>query len=283
MSSAETVVQGVGKVIPKVIALADGITPSTAYQLTDTLSCRVWVGDQEAAIVAPAVAWDATNGPPYYQITLQYSDTQTVPVGLYSMQVIATRPGTSATAIVYDGQLEVLPAPGTGTAPHVYIQYQDLLPFAPAIASYQQHYRDTTGFAFQRAVARDWLDELCHRNLRGMAGLSSLVYPAEWPYRFQIKSPLLQSYLDNNYLWLSRPLMDCQINYTLHLIYRGLIPTNPELFREESRKCKVDAELALRGATGQIMGPKADGTGTATGNGTLLAMVDFSSSKMLRA
>lgn len=281
LADAERVVKGVGRVCLGQVNQVDGITPSGAYLSSDTLACRVWVGDSEGTLLTPTAAWTAA-GAPYFSITFPAGSTTSMTVGLYAMQVIVTRSSTGATACIWDGQVEILPAPGSAAAPAVYIQQSDLETEIPNISDYLQRYRDSTGFLAQRAKARDWLDELCHRNCRGMAGLSSLVYPAEWPYRFLIKSPQLSGYLANNYLWLTQPLIDSQVYYTLHLVFRGLIPSNPKLYAEMSNEFKVRAELALRGCTAQVMGPQGDGSGAASGSGVLLAMIDFSSGKMVR-
>jgi hypothetical protein len=279
----ETVAQGIGKILSKQIRLADGLTLSSAYESTDILVCNIWQGDSETVLSSPSVYWNQTLGPPNFIVDLEPADTSSLIPAVYWIGVVATRPSTSQTAKVWESQIEVTSQPGTTLPQPVYIQLEDLMIEMPSISDYQQQFRDLTGFAGQRARARRELDELVHRNVRGVAGITSSVYPADFPYRFLIKSPILVKYLEQNYLWLTQPFIDHQVFITLSYIFRGQIPGNPDLFSRLALDYKVRAELALRACTGQLMGPQNDGTGAGTGDGVLLALVDFSSSKILRS
>lgn len=279
----ESVQQGVGKILAKQIRLGDGITPSSAYQVTDVLQCTIWKGDAENVLAIPNVGWDQTLGPPNFLVQLVPSDTANLTPAVYSIQVVATRPSTGQTAAVWTSQIEVLIQPGAAPSQPVYIQLSDLMTELPTISSFQQQFRNDTGFEEQRHRARKVLDELCHRNARALAGISSNIYPSEWPYRLLVKSPVLDAYLAKNWLWLSQPLIEHQILLTLSYVFGGQTPANPKLYQELANHYRVRAELALRGCTAQVMGPQNDGTGAGTGNGVLLTLIDFSSSKCLRA
>lgn len=285
MGADYAVVQGVGRVISRAVYQSDGVTPSAAYQPTDTLQARVWTGDAEAPLFAPAAAWDATNGPPYYDVTIVPSQTAAVSAGLYGLQVIATRPSTGMTDTLFDGQLEVLQAPGSASAPAVYIGLQHLRGVVPDIDSYQQKYRDSTGFAAQRADARLWVEEAVHRHFDGTGNIQSDIFPQAFPYRWAGKSPIVVTWLANNYLVMSQPLVKAQVYYTLSQIFSGLVLSNPRLYQEQARQYQIKAENALRGCTAEIRSGGSlqwyPGYGGCY-DGTLLALVDFSQVVVLR-
>lgn len=280
---SEQVTSGIGKTIPKQIRLADGITPSSAFLPTDELTCILWKGDQESALATPQVYWNPDLGPPDFMIDLQPADTANLTPAVYSIGVGVFRPSTGQTARIWQSQIEVLAKAGTALSQPVYIQLSDLVTEMPSISDYQQQFRDETGFEAQRAKARKKLDEACHRNVRGMAGITSSVYPSDYPYRYLVKSPTLQRYLDLNYLWITPPMIDHQVFLTLGMIFGGQLISNPDVYSKIANGYNVRADLALRGCTAQVMGPQNDGTGAGTGTGSLLCLIEFSSSKMLRA
>ena len=182
----------------------DDGTPATSVFLgTDTITSRVWRGDDQPTLVSPTTTWvSATAGT--FQVTMNDADSSTLEVGQFRIQTIAVRTGRTAT--VLDGFLDIKSAPGTATARPVYGTYQDMTKYAPWIQNLQTE-DDLEGFADQRADAREWLDNIIVKNYRGSSlgqfghhSMAAFAYGFSGPRRSLLLSQWLQDQLNGNTL-----------------------------------------------------------------------------------
>ena len=157
------IVQGTTKVFPRQQLDREGNAYSSAlnpspYQATDTLTCRVWAGDDTATIATPAVAWtNVTTGS--FAITYQASDTSLLSTGTYHYQVMVTRgiyTGIIDPSQGGDGTIEITMAPGTATAPLAFTTLNDLQKYLPMAEDIQSP-TSQVGFREEQANATNWL------------------------------------------------------------------------------------------------------------------------------
>ena len=276
----DRIVQGASLVIPKQRMSADGVTPASTYLPTDVLTCRVWTGADHSAIATPLVAWnDATIGT--FSIAFAPADTATLDPDLYSMQVVCTRAGIPA--VIVNERIEVTAAPGSARRAR---RLHHLPGHAGGDAGHRQSAGrgDETGFAAERADARNWLDEAVHRHNDGTANLQSDLGALAYAYRWPGKSPTMISWLASNYLVMSQPLVKAQVYYTLSQVFAGRQLSNPKLYSEMARIYEVKASNTLRLATAQVMsgGSSRWYAGGGCYDGTLLTILDFSATIRLR-
>jgi hypothetical protein len=117
------VVQGLARDFSYQTPNADG-TYGCGFTSADGISAKVWVGDSEAVLATPTVAWGgaigaitytAAQGAPItlWTISFNSADTASLTPGVYRCQVYATH--GQRTGALFDGLLEVLATPGSGT------------------------------------------------------------------------------------------------------------------------------------------------------------------------
>jgi hypothetical protein len=154
-----------------------GGTLAGLYTGSETLSGRIWAGEDQATVITPTVAWKsgvsgnpATIDKPILTMTVPASALTGVSAGVYLWQVTVD---FSTEKIAYPGQpgtIRFIDGPGTGTAPAVYGTRKDLLDVAPWIEQLQG-FDDTAGFADLRGQARVWLEDAIHvHSPFGLAG-----------------------------------------------------------------------------------------------------------------
>jgi hypothetical protein len=164
-----SIARGTSRTFGRQMVQADGRTPSTAFVVTDALTCTVWAGDDRAQAAAPAASWvDATTAK--FRVAFVPADTAGLEEGAYSLAVTATR-GTDIVEIWRD-VLNVLPRHGAATpAKAAYCTLQHMTTHAPWVHMVHQGETDQTGFLEQRIAARDWLDAVILANHRAPASI----------------------------------------------------------------------------------------------------------------
>jgi hypothetical protein len=131
------------------------------------LAAALWRGGDQAPVVAPAVQWiDPTQGT--VLLVVSAADTAGLAVGTYRLRVTVAADGQ--TLVVFDGALRLTAAPGAAPPPPVYCGYEDLKLYAPWLDTLHDAAQEQTGFAGERARARQWLDDLILRQYRGGGG-----------------------------------------------------------------------------------------------------------------
>jgi len=126
---------------------------------SDTLTTRVWMGDDLPTLLSPTTTWLDSTGIASYQITITGAQSTTLTEGIYRIQSLVTHAG--ATGLILDARLQVSPAPGTTAAKLAFTNLSHLLDFCPWIESVQS---DNEEFAFTRQQARattKLIDALC--------------------------------------------------------------------------------------------------------------------------
>jgi hypothetical protein len=133
---------------------------TTPFLATDTLSCDIWTGDDQAALATITPTWlDADLA--QYQVSFAASDSTDWEIGDYQGIVTATRSGR--TGPIGRFTLTVKAAPGSATEAVCFTQYQDLLLYAPWIGEVQAC-ADQARFQEQQSRATTRLiDALCQR------------------------------------------------------------------------------------------------------------------------
>ena len=132
------------------------ITNPTPFLIGDTLTCKVWAGDETAAILTPTVVWnDVTIG----TVTLSFAnvDTSTVALGTYRLRITATR--GAKTAPIISVELTITATPGTQTVGLAYTVLDDLIDYADWLEDLQSD-RDIAGFARQQYRATEDLIQI---------------------------------------------------------------------------------------------------------------------------
>jgi hypothetical protein len=139
------------------ITLIDGQgAPVTTFTAGAALAAAVWAGDQQEAAFAPTVAWvDAAAGT--VRLTFAAADTADLAPGSYPVQLTITASGLVRKNNV--ATLQILASPGADTAQAVYCTAEQLLNHVPWLDELLGS-DDQAGFAEQRAMAREWFDDL---------------------------------------------------------------------------------------------------------------------------
>jgi hypothetical protein len=137
----------------------------TSYTAANPLDAVIWQGDALAALATPAIAWDdAAAGSCTLTIAradlLDDSGDPLAP-GVYRLQAFVGEAGGVRKTIV-DATIRLVATPGAGVAPRVYGTADEMKVFFPPIDDLQAG-SDETGFAEQRARARQWADQFVER------------------------------------------------------------------------------------------------------------------------
>jgi hypothetical protein len=130
-----------------------------AFDPADPLDAAVWAGGDVGAptIFRPSVAWvSAPDGT--VSLTVAAAQTATLDPGVYKIHVGVTAGG--ARAIGFDGQLEVLPAPGTATLGTPYCTFADMLLYYDQVGTLANRRADEANFLGQRMRAKTELDRM---------------------------------------------------------------------------------------------------------------------------
>jgi hypothetical protein len=213
--------------------------PATSYTTSDTLSAVVWAGEDASPLFAPSVIWQ-TPSQGLAQLTIAKADTADLLPGTYRLRIDLTHAGR--TFPVFDGLLELTGAPGVATAPKSYCSFADMKAIAPWIGRLADE-TDLAGFAQERALARQWFDNLVQRHYRGASGQwddTHFGFPfgnAAYWYRDGSHSPLLQSWLDADALMLNPTIVHANARYAIGLVANSQIsPGKDSPFAELAAK-----------------------------------------------
>lgn len=142
---------------------SDGTPAANLFTGGDTITSRVWRGDDQSTLLSPTTTWvSATAGT--FMVTLNDADTATFEVGQYRIQSLASAGGR--TTIILDAFLALDPAPGIAAVRPVYCTFADMTKLAPQVTNLQTP-DDLEGFLDQRADAREWLNQIVLNNYRG--------------------------------------------------------------------------------------------------------------------
>lgn len=196
---------------------------------SEPLAGSVWTGEDEAASFAPACTWyDAANA--VAKVAVAGSQTSALSAGLYALLVrITTGSGTSD---AIRGTLRLRPSPGTATPRPVYSTFQRMLNRAAWLGRLQQTDAGLTGFAEQRADAREWLDDLILRHFRsGNLGASAYPCTAQWGAGFQRTgqtNPYLKGLLAANKLIVTPKVEEAVTLYAIGLAARAQVGQDPK-------------------------------------------------------
>jgi hypothetical protein len=196
----------------------------TSYTGSATLSIECWRGDDQASLFSPTAAWiSAAAGTISCVISAAQSTTLTV--GRYNLMLTVT--GTDGPAKYQFGFLDVTPAPGSGTVRATYQTWDQTKRYAGSWAEkLQRADSDQTGFAEERADARQEFESLLHAHNRGSGGGLTSSFGAYEPLstgRNGFRDSWLTTALAANKLLVTKPIIECCALMTLASICRRQI------------------------------------------------------------
>lgn len=261
----------------QVLNAADSV-PTGLFLDSDVLSCALWQGSSDAAILTKSsatsgdIAWiSATDA--QFSIAFNPPDTASLPRGTYYLEAQATRGSAVADLLPKGTTLTLVDTPGTAATRPTYVDATDLRRLAPWIDDAQAPGSEA-GFLEQCADARDWLDENVLRNYGG--GYVSLlgehgVALASWAIggsrRSSIRNPWILQLLQqgpaaanaNGGLIVTRRTRDICAYYALYRICDGMLTRGSQYaalaarYRQQANQLLVSyvAELSVNGSTDQ--------------------------------
>jgi hypothetical protein len=144
-----------GAVYTLTIRDADG-NAVTTYAGTETLTAKLWAGDDITALATPTLAW-ANHDAGTVTLTLSAANTTQTPA-TYQIRCTVTDGGVAYE--FYRAWLKIEASPGSATAPATYCGFDDMLELAGDLADALLESSDQAGFAEQRAKARRWTDRV---------------------------------------------------------------------------------------------------------------------------
>lgn len=238
-----SLIQGMSADFPLQAYNRDGTAAVNVFLNSDTLTCKVWAGQDQQTIFAPAITWiSATAGT--YQISFNNADTMGWLPSIFRVQAYATR--GIRTAPIGDMTLKLLYAPGTAQALPVYGSLQDMLRYVRWIQQLSIFETDETGFLTQRNEARQWLENLGQRHYRLNAGLNLQTFgnpvPSWGPRRTGQNSKYLQQQFDANFLMVDPPrrVKEITSKYAAFLVLQDIISGTGQRdswYRDKSNWC----------------------------------------------
>lgn len=241
------------------ISGAPGSTSQGSFLGTDVLTASVWAGSNEVPLLTPTATWiSATNA--QYQVTLQNTNSASLPIGTYYLQAYATRAGTPSrtTALLPRGtSLEIIAQPMAATPRPTYISVVNLRTIAPWIDDLQVP-DSTSGFDDACADARDWLDEMTLRNYRGgnvsLLGYHGFALDAWYTgggRRTSLTNRWLYAALQANQLLVKPRIIQVCSYYALSRICESMI-TKGGMYAMLAARYRLEAESLLASTTVEI-------------------------------
>lgn len=137
----------------------------TGFTDTDTLSADVWPGGGAPSAFAPTVTWiDSSTG--RIRLTVAASQTMTLGVGVYAMQVWVTANGVRRMG--FDGALSISRGRGAETvaAGRAYTTFDRMKTYASFLQLLHDPENDQAGYQLQIEEASRWLEGLAMRHYR---------------------------------------------------------------------------------------------------------------------
>lgn len=213
-----------GRLAKKLTLLDELDAPIATYTADAPLAIDCWRGDDQAALFQPSAAWiDASAG----TIAMTISEAQSLALSVGRYQLLLTVTGSAGAAKHAIGWLDVRPAPGSAVARPVYCSWDEAKRYAGSWAEkLQRADSDQTGFAEERADAREEFDDLLHAHYRGgqvdaLTGLRSL---NSWTRaRTGLKSPWLVEQLAADRLLVTKAIRECCSLMALAMVCRRQI------------------------------------------------------------
>jgi hypothetical protein len=262
-------VRGTSDDFPFQVPNSDGTPAVGLFAFGDTISAKVWQGQDITALVTPAASWlgDPTNA--QFQISFNDADSTSLEFATYLIQAWASRAGRTVRLLPVGSTIEIIATPGAGVSRPVYCSYQDMEDECNWIGQFQGD-RDQTGFAAQRAKARLWMDSLILR-AAPVSGPGSLISRQSWwSWATAGVDPrngtglamdtVLAGYLSSNKLVLTGPqgsgIVTATACYAISLVLRaqpGLSGNQAQLpsyfmLRAQSEASRVVAEIDIDGS-----------------------------------
>lgn len=194
------------------VTIANAAGPITGqYQGTEPLPVQLWKGSDLANIAGICTAsW--ISGPDGTVLATVAPPAATAP-GYYRVRLNVTYGG--ATSPIYYGWLKVEASPGTAAASPVYCELQDLVDLAGDWLErlMQGGPSDQTDFARERAMAREWLDDIIIGRSRVFAyrfDLNYALYYGSFPFG-PVEAPdsVITNYLASDMLMIVPRTIEC--------------------------------------------------------------------------
>ena len=207
----------------------DGTLATGVFQDSDSLTCKVWAGQDQQVIFNPGITWISSSAGTY-QVTFNNADTSSWLPGNYRIQAYASRGGR--TACIGNMNLSLAYAPGMAPVLSTYCSLQDILRYVRWIENLTVFKNDETGFLTQRNEARQWLENMGQRHYRLTAGLNLSLFsnpvPTWGPRRTGGYSNWLQQQFDANYLMTSPPrrVKEITAKYAAFLVLQDVISSS---------------------------------------------------------
>lgn len=188
-----------------------GIALTNLYDGSEALEALVWQGSNLAPIAGVlAPAW---NTPADGTVNVALTVPDDMAPGWYRVRLSVTYTGQKSP--FYYGWLEVLATPDAGEEPPTYTSYQDLEDLAGDWLKrlMQGDQTDRSNFLAERAMAREWLDDIIIGNSRVFAyrfDLNYALYYGSFPFG-PVEAPdtVIAQYLASNYLMVVPRTIEC--------------------------------------------------------------------------
>ena len=246
------------------VSLIDGNgNPVTIFTVSDTPFAEIWSGSSTPVAVTPTCTWvSAPAGT--FTLNIVGSTTTNLSPGKYRLRYGVKPNGTGQTFAAQDVFVEFTASPGSQAALSSYCTYQDMLNYAPWIGS-DQDVTDETGFAVQRNKARQWLERIIQRHnpasywndfattLFGYSIGGSDQTVRNW----QQTDPVLQGYLDSNYLRVNEQVIEITAKYALYLVANAQVGPNDQKtsWQQLATDWYADAQREVKAYTAEIYLP----------------------------
>jgi hypothetical protein len=267
MSDILTVQQGLGS--SWTLQLRDSAgkayaSPPGPYSGSEGLACNVRAGQDQPALFTLSPTW-ASASAGTITLPIPGSVHATLDVGRY-LGCVSLADGS---ADLIEFFLEVGYSAGTAAALTSYASFQELLDRAPSIEKLQKP-TDLAGFARQRWKARQWFEDLLHRHWtdtgcwQGFGVLNGFAYSANTgqvvSHRSGRRSAQLQTWLDDDRLDVTEPVIEAVSCYAIALVYqRSIQGKDTAGYGRMARLFFGRAEDAAANITAEI---DSDGDGT---------------------
>lgn len=241
------------------LATDDG-TPVTSYAADDTPIAVVWSGSDTPILFSPTCTWiDPSQGT--IRMSILGSDTANLPPGKYRLRVaLETTSGRIVVGAEYF--LVLIASPGGSPILPSYCSHQDMLDYAPWLDELQD-VGDETGFARQRHKARLWLDRVIIRH-NPTAGYwndfatplfgSSLGRDRRYNRNWGQTDPVLQGWLDADYLRVTEQVVEITAKYALYLVCNAQVgPTGDRTaWQRMASEFYDDAQRIVKAFTAEL-------------------------------
>jgi hypothetical protein len=219
-----TIRQGEG--LPLTASLTDDQgDPITSYTGSETLTATCWPGGNLAASFSPTVAWLSGPGGTI-NIAVSAAQTAGLAEGRYFGTVTLVDPSLGPLE-AYCWTMDLILAPGTGTAGLAYVGFSDLIKHARVWLRSLQDADSTGGFVLECADASRWLDDFIiaryptnNYAILGDPGYGSMVWganPGMLPNQWLIAG------LASGWLVLRPKVIECVAKRALSIIAKGQI------------------------------------------------------------